>query len=185
MTVLWKVQFSADILSRITELIFTHRWFHNKMHNFSVAVAQIKTPNNTSRCRSIQRTWGRSPDFWPRQECQLTGWSSSPLHLFMSLPGKKSASWKVASIHIYCSPKLYPTHVPGFQAPGWFSWSLSGCSLNRLNSVAGQYAQACVQAAAQCGTDVLDLWSLMQKDDQVSRYITAWRGKNVLIPAHF
>nr|XP_057946494.1 isoamyl acetate-hydrolyzing esterase 1 homolog isoform X2 [Doryrhamphus excisus] len=30
----------------------------------------------------------------------------------------------------------------------------------------GQYAQACVQAAAQCGADVLDLWTLMQKDGE-------------------
>ncbi|CAB1334969.1 unnamed protein product [Coregonus sp. 'balchen'] len=41
-----------------------------------------------------------------------------------------------------------------------------GSALNRLNSVAGQYAQACVQAAGQCGADVLDLWTLMQKDGQ-------------------
>ncbi|XP_057200527.1 isoamyl acetate-hydrolyzing esterase 1 homolog isoform X1 [Triplophysa rosa] len=43
---------------------------------------------------------------------------------------------------------------------------LKGSALNRLNSVAGQYAQACVQAAGQCGVDVLDLWTLMQKDGQ-------------------
>lgn len=43
----------------------------------------------------------------------------------------------------------------------------SGCPLNRHNAVAGQYAQACVLAAGQCGTDVLDLWTLMQKDGQV------------------
>nr|XP_046267978.1 isoamyl acetate-hydrolyzing esterase 1 homolog isoform X2 [Scatophagus argus] len=43
---------------------------------------------------------------------------------------------------------------------------LKGCPLNRHNSAAGQYAQACVQAAGQCGTDVLDLWTLMQKDGQ-------------------
>lgn len=42
-----------------------------------------------------------------------------------------------------------------------------GCPLNRHNSAAGQYAQACVQAAGQCGADVLDLWTLMQKDEQV------------------
>ncbi|TRY85963.1 hypothetical protein DNTS_015372 [Danionella cerebrum] len=41
---------------------------------------------------------------------------------------------------------------------------LKGSALNRLNSVTGQYAQACVQAAGQCGVDVLDLWTLMQKD---------------------
>lgn len=42
-----------------------------------------------------------------------------------------------------------------------------GSPLNRQNSVAGQYAQACVQAANHCGSDVLDLWTLMQKDGQV------------------
>lgn len=48
-----------------------------------------------------------------------------------------------------------------------FSSLPTGSALNRLNSVAGQYAQACVQAAGQCGADVLDLWTLMQKDGQV------------------
>ncbi len=46
---------------------------------------------------------------------------------------------------------------------------LSGSALNRLNSVAGQYAQACVQAAGQSDVDVLDLWTLMQKDGQVTQ----------------
>ncbi|XP_041486285.1 isoamyl acetate-hydrolyzing esterase 1 homolog isoform X2 [Microtus oregoni] len=43
---------------------------------------------------------------------------------------------------------------------------LKGCKLNRLNAVVGEYANACVQAARDCGTDVLDLWTLMQKDNQ-------------------
>ncbi|XP_049997878.1 isoamyl acetate-hydrolyzing esterase 1 homolog isoform X2 [Alexandromys fortis] len=43
---------------------------------------------------------------------------------------------------------------------------LKGCKLNRLNSVVGEYANACLQAARDCGTDVLDLWTLMQKDNQ-------------------
>jgi len=37
--------------------------------------------------------------------------------------------------------------------------------------VAGQYAQACVQAAGQSGVDVLDLWTLMQKDGQVTHML--------------
>ncbi|XP_028907687.1 isoamyl acetate-hydrolyzing esterase 1 homolog [Ornithorhynchus anatinus] len=41
-----------------------------------------------------------------------------------------------------------------------------GCKLNRLNMVAGEYAKACVQVAKECGTEVLDLWTLMQKDNQ-------------------
>lgn len=51
----------------------------------------------------------------------------------------------------------------------FFPYSHSqGCSLNRLNSVTGQYAQVCVQTARQCGVDVIDLWSLMQKDGEVN-----------------
>ncbi|KAM8931887.1 isoamyl acetate-hydrolyzing esterase 1 homolog isoform 8-T10 [Lycaon pictus] len=43
---------------------------------------------------------------------------------------------------------------------------LQGCKLNRLNSVVGEYAGACLQVAQDCGIDVLDLWTLMQKDTQ-------------------
>ncbi|XP_044782199.2 isoamyl acetate-hydrolyzing esterase 1 homolog isoform X2 [Bubalus bubalis] len=42
-----------------------------------------------------------------------------------------------------------------------------GCKLNRLNSVVGEYARACLQVAQDCGADALDLWTLMQKDSQV------------------
>ncbi|XP_021553322.1 isoamyl acetate-hydrolyzing esterase 1 homolog isoform X1 [Neomonachus schauinslandi] len=42
----------------------------------------------------------------------------------------------------------------------------TGCKLNRLNSVVGEYAGACLQVAQDCGIDVLDLWTLMQKDSQ-------------------
>ncbi|XP_010850350.1 PREDICTED: isoamyl acetate-hydrolyzing esterase 1 homolog [Bison bison bison] len=41
-----------------------------------------------------------------------------------------------------------------------------GCKLNRLNSVVGEYARACLQVAQDCGADALDLWTLMQKDGQ-------------------
>ncbi|XP_030642927.1 isoamyl acetate-hydrolyzing esterase 1 homolog isoform X1 [Chanos chanos] len=56
---------------------------------------------------------------------------------------------------------------PPLHEPSWEKeCALKGSALNRLNSVTGQYAQACVQAAGQCGVDVLDLWTLMQKDGQ-------------------
>ena len=42
-----------------------------------------------------------------------------------------------------------------------------GCKLNRLNSVVGEYARACLQVAQDCGAEALDLWTLMQKDGQV------------------
>uniref|UniRef100_A0A673KVT0 Isoamyl acetate-hydrolyzing esterase 1 homolog n=1 Tax=Sinocyclocheilus rhinocerous TaxID=307959 RepID=A0A673KVT0_9TELE len=54
---------------------------------------------------------------------------------------------------------------PPLQEAAWEKECLlKGSALNRLNSVSGQYAQACVQAAGQSGVDVLDLWTLMQKD---------------------
>ncbi|KAM9201011.1 isoamyl acetate-hydrolyzing esterase 1 homolog isoform 1-T1 [Dugong dugon] len=43
---------------------------------------------------------------------------------------------------------------------------IQGCKLNRLNFVVGEYASACLKVAQDCGTDVLDLWTLMQKDNQ-------------------
>ncbi|XP_051579452.1 isoamyl acetate-hydrolyzing esterase 1 homolog [Myxocyprinus asiaticus] len=56
---------------------------------------------------------------------------------------------------------------PPLQEAAWEKECLlKGSALNRLNSVAGQYAQACVQAAGHCGVDVLDLWTLMQRDGQ-------------------
>lgn len=56
---------------------------------------------------------------------------------------------------------------PPLHEPAWEKECLlKGSPLNRNNSVAGQYAQACVQAAGQCGADVLDLWTLMQKNGQ-------------------
>ncbi|MEE6476783.1 hypothetical protein FKM82_011215 [Ascaphus truei] len=57
---------------------------------------------------------------------------------------------------------------PPLHEPAWeIQCHTKGCKLNRLNSVTGLYAKACVQVANECGTDVLDLWTLMQKEDQV------------------
>lgn len=53
------------------------------------------------------------------------------------------------------------------QLPPARALSLTGSKLNRLNSVVGEYAGACVQVARDCGIDVLDLWTLMQEDTQV------------------
>ncbi|XP_047701225.1 isoamyl acetate-hydrolyzing esterase 1 homolog isoform X2 [Prionailurus viverrinus] len=52
-----------------------------------------------------------------------------------------------------------------------------GCKLNRLNLVVGEYAGACLQVARDCGTDVLDLWTLMQKDGQVQGLARSCRGR--------
>ncbi|XP_067840357.1 isoamyl acetate-hydrolyzing esterase 1 homolog isoform X2 [Heptranchias perlo] len=46
-----------------------------------------------------------------------------------------------------------------------------GGKLDRCNSVTKQYAGACVKVATECGTDVLDLWTLMQMENRVIRSI--------------
>ncbi|XP_054034768.1 isoamyl acetate-hydrolyzing esterase 1 homolog [Dryobates pubescens] len=62
---------------------------------------------------------------------------------------------------------------PPLQEAAWEQACLAkGERLNRSNASAGQYAQACVQAARACGTDVLDLWTLMQKDQDFSSYLS-------------
>uniref|UniRef100_A0ABI7VQU5 Isoamyl acetate-hydrolyzing esterase 1 homolog n=1 Tax=Felis catus TaxID=9685 RepID=A0ABI7VQU5_FELCA len=53
-----------------------------------------------------------------------------------------------------------------------------GCKLNRLNLVVGEYADACLQVARACGTDVLDLWTLMQKDGQPESVFTTRNGES-------
>ncbi|XP_069462099.1 isoamyl acetate-hydrolyzing esterase 1 homolog isoform X2 [Ambystoma mexicanum] len=56
---------------------------------------------------------------------------------------------------------------PPLQESAWGKWcNGKGYKLNRTNSLAGDYAKACVQVASSCGTEVLDLWTLMQKDNQ-------------------
>ncbi|XP_077166589.1 isoamyl acetate-hydrolyzing esterase 1 homolog [Paroedura picta] len=47
-----------------------------------------------------------------------------------------------------------------------------GEKLNRLNATTGEYAKACVKTARYCGTEVIDLWTLMQtKSQDFSRYL--------------
>ncbi|XP_048452425.1 isoamyl acetate-hydrolyzing esterase 1 homolog isoform X3 [Rhincodon typus] len=48
-----------------------------------------------------------------------------------------------------------------------------GSKLNRYNSVTNQYAGVCVKVAKECGTDVLDLCTLMQmKNQDFSSYLS-------------
>ncbi|XP_069855233.1 isoamyl acetate-hydrolyzing esterase 1 homolog isoform X2 [Dipodomys merriami] len=56
---------------------------------------------------------------------------------------------------------------PPLWEPAWEKeCAAQGYKLNRLNSAVGEYARACLQVARDCGTEVLDLWTLMQKDNQ-------------------
>ncbi|KAM4723490.1 isoamyl acetate-hydrolyzing esterase 1 homolog [Anableps anableps] len=78
----------------------------------------------------------------------------------------KEMSRFLTSVGVPADKVIFITPPP-IHEPAWEQECiLKGSPLNRHNSVAGQYAQACVQAAGQCGSDVLDLWTLMQKDGQ-------------------
>lgn len=92
----------------------------------------------------------------PHQHVPLLEYSDNLKELIKILASAGVASDKV----IFITPP--PIHEPSWEK----ECILKGCALNRLNAVAGQYAQACVEAAAQCGVNVLDLWTLMQKDGQ-------------------
>ncbi|XP_008640085.1 PREDICTED: isoamyl acetate-hydrolyzing esterase 1 homolog [Corvus brachyrhynchos] len=62
---------------------------------------------------------------------------------------------------------------PPLQESAWEKACLAkGDKLTRCNATTGQYAQACVQVARECGTDVLDLWTLMQKNQDFSSYLS-------------
>ncbi|EMP42013.1 Isoamyl acetate-hydrolyzing esterase 1 like protein [Chelonia mydas] len=56
---------------------------------------------------------------------------------------------------------------PPLYEPAWEKECIAkGDKLNRFNSTTGEYAKACVQVASDCGTEALDLWTLMQKNNQ-------------------
>ncbi|NXJ14279.1 IAH1 esterase, partial [Odontophorus gujanensis] len=62
---------------------------------------------------------------------------------------------------------------PPLQESAWEKECLAkGDKLNRRNATTGEYAQACVRVARDCGTEVLDLWTLMQKDEDFSCYLS-------------
>ncbi|XP_040916426.1 isoamyl acetate-hydrolyzing esterase 1 homolog [Toxotes jaculatrix] len=92
----------------------------------------------------------------PQQHIPLQEYSDNLKEITRLLASAGVSADKV----IFITP--LPVHEPAWEK----ECILKGCPLNRHNSVAGQYAQACVQAAGQCSVDVLDLWTLMQKDGQ-------------------
>lgn len=96
--------------------------------------------------------------------------------IFITPPPIHEQTWEkecilkgfIPCIYFLSCFRLHTNHSVFQASQSWFMLSSSpGSPLNRLNSVAGQYAQACVQAAGHCGSDVLDLWTLMQKDGHV------------------
>uniref|UniRef100_A0A8B9GA45 Isoamyl acetate-hydrolyzing esterase 1 homolog n=1 Tax=Amazona collaria TaxID=241587 RepID=A0A8B9GA45_9PSIT len=61
---------------------------------------------------------------------------------------------------------------PPLQESAWEKECFAkGDKLNRHNATTGEYAQACVQVARDCGTDVVDLWTLMQNNEDFSSYL--------------
>ncbi|NXX80188.1 IAH1 esterase, partial [Urocolius indicus] len=62
---------------------------------------------------------------------------------------------------------------PPLQESAWEKQCLAkGQRLNRRNATTGEYAQACARVAQDCGTDVLDLWTLMQRKQDFSSYLS-------------
>lgn len=78
----------------------------------------------------------------------------------------KSMVWYLQRAGVPGSRVVLITPPPLWEAAWEQECLLQGCRLNRLNSVVGEYAGACLQVAQDCGVDVLDLWTLMQKDTQ-------------------
>lgn len=116
--------------------------------------------NNESHIAAVTVFFGANDsalkDINPQQHVPLEEYSENLKELTKILASAGVAPDKV----IFITPP--PIHEPAWEK----ECILKGCALNRLNAVAGQYAQACVGAAGQCGVNVLDLWTLMQKDGQ-------------------
>ncbi|CAL8296006.1 unnamed protein product [Arctogadus glacialis] len=78
----------------------------------------------------------------------------------------KEIAQYLAAVGVSSDRVVFITPPPLHEATWEKECQLKGFPLNRHNAVAGRYAQACVEAAGQCGVRVLDLWTLMQKDGQ-------------------
>ncbi|KAG9462599.1 isoamyl acetate-hydrolyzing esterase 1 homolog [Eleutherodactylus coqui] len=62
--------------------------------------------------------------------------------------------------------KIIVITPPPIYEPHWEDHCFTkGYKLNRLNSVTGAYAKACVQIGMESGADVVDLWTLMQESN--------------------
>ncbi|XP_072354860.1 isoamyl acetate-hydrolyzing esterase 1 homolog isoform X3 [Scyliorhinus torazame] len=78
-----------------------------------------------------------------------------------------------------CEEKVILITPPPLDESAWEKECIAKDSiLNRYNSVTNQYAEACVKVATECGTDVLDLWNLMQMENRAR--VCPWKGPHVL-----
>lgn len=66
-----------------------------------------------------------------------------------------------------CEDKVIMITPPPLDVSAWEKTCIAkGNKLDRCNSVTKEYTQVCVRVATECGTDVLDLWTLMQSENQ-------------------
>ncbi|XP_067878516.1 isoamyl acetate-hydrolyzing esterase 1 homolog isoform X3 [Heterodontus francisci] len=66
-----------------------------------------------------------------------------------------------------CEEKVIMITPPPLDESAWEKACITkGGKLDRCNSVTKQYAEACVKVATEYGTDVLDLWTLMQMENR-------------------
>ncbi|XP_072912995.1 isoamyl acetate-hydrolyzing esterase 1 homolog isoform X2 [Hemitrygon akajei] len=94
-------------------------------------------------------------DVNPVQHIPLTEYAENLKHLIQYLK----------SVGI-CEEKVILITPPPLDESTWEKACIAkGNKLDRYNSVTKDYAQACVKVATECGTGVLDLWTLMQIGD--------------------
>ncbi|KAF6721867.1 Isoamyl acetate-hydrolyzing esterase 1-like [Oryzias melastigma] len=129
--------------------------------------ARIVLPRLISSQSSADDSTAAVTVFFGANDCALED-KNPQQHVPVSeyLENLKAISRLLTSVGVSPDKVIFITPPPLHEAAWEKECILKGCPLNRLNSAAGQYAQACVHAAAQCGSDVLDLWTLMQKDGQ-------------------
>ncbi|NXL92129.1 IAH1 esterase, partial [Alectura lathami] len=102
------------------------------------------------------------PDLNPKQHVPLEEYAAN----------LKSMVQYLKSVDITADRIILITPPP-LQESAWEKECLAkGDKLNRRNATTGEYAQACVQVARDCETDVLDLWTLMQKTQDFSSYLS-------------
>ncbi|XP_048209392.1 isoamyl acetate-hydrolyzing esterase 1 homolog [Perognathus longimembris pacificus] len=96
------------------------------------------------------------PEENPKQHVPLAEYAANLAAMVRAL---QAAGVPAARVVLVTPPPLWE--------PAWEAeCAAQGHRLNRRNSTVGEYARACVRVARACGTDVLDLWTLMQKDGE-------------------
>ncbi|XP_028993776.1 isoamyl acetate-hydrolyzing esterase 1 homolog isoform X2 [Betta splendens] len=151
----------------ITQFSFQPSGWGADIANKLARWAKIALPRLINNQNSADHRIAAVTVFFGANDCALAD-KNPQQHIPLKeyLENLKEISKLLAVNGVSADKVIFITPPPIHEAAWEKECILKGCPLNRLNAVAGQYAQACVEAAGQCGADVLDLWTLMQKDGQ-------------------